>query len=78
MYNLKYRPASFLPAFRFWNLLVLNIMKFRVLPNPGKEAGITALTGNQKNIWVSVLPPIHLTEPAANGIFPTMRFILSP
>ncbi len=46
----------------------MNTMKFRVSPNLAKEAGITALTGNRKNISDSVLRPIHLMVPAASGI----------
>ena len=48
----------------------MSIMKFQILQSLVLEAGITHLTGREKNILAQDLRLIHLMVLAGNGIFP--------
>jgi hypothetical protein len=73
--NPEKQAGQFLTAILELESPDLNTMKFQVLPNRVKEAGITVLTGSQKNTSVWDPRPIHSTDPADSGISQIMPSI---
>ena len=69
------QAGQFLTAIRELGAAGFEHYEISSFARPGREAGTTAHTGNQKDTWVWVPPRIHLMVPAGNGILPIMQFI---